>query len=171
MGTTLWRVEVFMLAGDTVRLAVKMADADEGPFKPAKELVLRMLYEPSVELNDECEMVALGPIGSALDDGKVFSETYLPKHAHEFIASVEVSNIVNGDLTPKSVRAKVESALLAEGHTRGESEWDELVEERSRAFWADPRNTPTAVYTIRVTDEKWIAHLKVGQKWGSGAFA
>ncbi len=170
MATTLWHVEVFKLAGNTVRLAVQAANADAGPFETSKTFVLRMLYEPAAELNADYQRVALGPLGDAIDDDKIDSDSWLAAHGDGFIKSVELSNTTNGDVTRDSSQAEIEQELVAEGKAKASSEWDELVHERMVAFWSDPKTRPSTVYTIEATDPKWLSHLTPGQKWGSAAY-
>jgi hypothetical protein len=169
MSTTLWHVEVFKIAGDTVRLAVRVNNADSGPFETNNRFVLRILFDQATESRNY-KIVPVGPLGEVIDEDKIFDDEWLDEHASEFIKSVEVSNVVNGDVSRASSQAKIEAALIADGKKKDEAGWKELVGERMKAFWAEPKNLPSAVYTIHVTDEKWLAHLKPGQKWGSAAF-
>jgi hypothetical protein len=171
MGTTLWHVKVSKVEGDTVRLAVNVADADAGPFEKGNAFVLRMLFEPATELDDDYRKKALGPLGEALDDDKIYDDDWLAKNGGKFLKSVELTNVVNADVDRASSQAKIEKALVAEGKKKRSKGFDELVNERLRDFWSNPKNLPSAVYVIRATDKKWLAHLKPGMKWNSAAFA
>jgi hypothetical protein len=170
MGTTLWHVEVVKLAGDTVRLAVRVADADAGPFETGNAFVLRMLYEPATGLDSNYKDTAFGPLGEAIEEDQIYDDDWLAKHGAEFLRSVELADVVNGDVDRASSQARIEKALIAEGKKRRSKGWDELVLERMKRFWSDPKNLPSAVYVIQTTNEKWLAHLKRGQKWNSAAF-
>jgi hypothetical protein len=171
MGTVLWRVRVFKLAGDTVRLAVKVANADAGAFETGHAFVLRMLYDEATDLDDDYQRRALGPLGSAITEDQIYDDRWLAAHGPEFIKSVELANVVNGETSRESSEAFIEKQLIAEGKKPDDDGWQEQFRERLVKFWRDPKNTPSAVYIIRVTDGKWLAHLKPGQKWDSAAFA
>jgi hypothetical protein len=170
MGTTLWHVEVAKQARDTVRLAVRVADADAGPFETTDAFVLRMLYEPATGLDHKYQPIAFGPLGDAITEDQIYDDDWLAQHGGEFLKSVELTNVVNGDVDRASSQARIEKALVAEGKKRRSKGWDALVLERMKRFWSDPKNLPSAVYVIQATDEKWLAHLKPGQKWNSAAF-
>jgi len=170
MASTLWKVEVFKLAGDTVRLAVTLLHPDAGPFQTEKAFAIRMLFEQATEMNDDFERVARGPLGTAIDVEQVHDDAYLAAHVGDFISKVEVSNVQNEGLDRDKARAAVDKALAAEGKKKSDPGYAELQEERLESFWADAKNLPTAVYTIQVTDGKWLQHLKPGQTWGSAAY-
>jgi hypothetical protein len=171
MSTALWHVEVISRAGDTAQLAVRVANADAGPFMTDKAFVLRMLYEPAAELNTDYQRIALGPLGSAIDDDTIDDDGWLAAHGDEFIKSIELDRVVNGDVTRETSRAKIEQGLISEGRQRGNPDWEELVLERMKQFWSEPKNLPSAIYIIRATNEKWLAHLTPGQRWSSAAYA
>lgn len=167
--STLWHAQVLEVGGDTVKLSLRLVHPDAGPFPDEKPFVVRLLYEPSYELQDG-KHVALGPLGEAISENEIYGEDRMNQIAGNFVAEVRISDVTHEGFTAEGAQAGVEARLIAEGVTRDSSAWAEKLDERWRAFWADLENMPTAVYTLRMTDPKWIAHLAQGQRWRSAAF-
>ena len=88
--STLWNVEVLELEGATVKLRIVCAHPDAGRFKADKVFALRVLHEPSTEFDDDFQTVGVGPLGDAVDDDRLLSESWAEEHAPEYIASVKV---------------------------------------------------------------------------------
>jgi hypothetical protein len=89
--STLWNVEVLELDGSTVKLRIVSAHPDAGRFATDKVFALRVLHEPSTEFNDDFETVGIGPLGDAVDEDDLLSESWAKENAPTYIASVRVT--------------------------------------------------------------------------------
>lgn len=139
--STLWNVRVLEVAGDRARLAVTLAHPDAGRFPRSPQFALRLLFETARGLDGSFDDVARGPLGDALTRAEVHDDDFMRTAAARFVASVDVTDVVHAP-------------------------FDEAA--AHHAF--DPANLPSAVYTIRTTDPRWLCHLAPSQTWRSAAY-
>jgi hypothetical protein len=166
----LWNVEVLSLSGAIVELGVRVAHPDAGPFPRSPVFALRVLFEDSQALGDDFEDVPKGPLGELSGDD-VRDEDWAAAHAGEFIAALEVTTQGPAQVDDGFARQRVTQILRSAGLHPEEPRWEEAFDAEWRRFWKDPAVLPYAVYRITATDAKCLAHLMVGARWGSAAWA
>lgn len=108
--STLWNVEVAALDGAAVTLHVVRAHPDAGGFHADPVFALRLLHEPAIELDDDYEPVPAGPLGAAVDEDALLSESWAAEHAPAYVAGVAVESA--GDVATYTI-AVTDSKWLA----------------------------------------------------------
>jgi hypothetical protein len=88
--STLWNVEVIELSGSKVKLRIVCAHPDAGRFGKDAVFALRVLHEPATEFNENFQTVGVGPLGDAVDDDRILSESWAKENAPKYVASVTV---------------------------------------------------------------------------------
>lgn len=170
--SSLWQVEVIDKHKDQVRLDVQSIHTDADDFTDSKAFALLLLADSAFDLNDDGEYVPNSDLGSDLSpDFYEEDEEKLPKIASKYIASVEVSNVKNSPFDEGAVKQRINQQLKEKGIAKGTQAWEQAFSEQWSAFWSKPGNRPSSTYTIRVTEPRWIAHLKPGKAWESAAYA
>lgn len=168
--SNLWHIEVLDLVGCQVRLLVRSIHPDAAAFPTSKEFALRLIADRAFRFDESGAYVALGPLGEALAPNSYWNDEVMRQSADGFIASVHLSDVQNAPFDEESSRRQIEARLRARGLTPGDSAWQAAFDEAWNEFWQTPSNLPSAIYTIRVTDPRWIAHLAPAQQWDSAAY-
>jgi hypothetical protein len=171
--STLWDAEVISKNGTHVDVRVRACHPDSGEFDESKRFAFRLLYDEAFEYEPppSSARTARGPLGEEIHLDQTFDDRFLDQNVDRFIVALEVTDARNGPVDEQAVRASIDRELLDLGVRRDDREaWDNAWSEHWTDFWNDPLRTPTATYKIEVTDPRWIAHLKVGQRWDSAAY-
>lgn len=168
--STVWNVRVLEVAGDRARLALTLAHPDAGRFPRSPQFALRLLFDEARGLDGNFEEVARGPLGDALTRAEVHDEGFMRTGAARFVAAVDVTDVAHAPFDETAAHRAVDDKVRAQGIAQGGPEWDEAWDAAWRAWWKDPANLPSAVYTIRVTDPRWLGHLAPSQTWRSAAY-
>lgn len=167
---TLWNVEVLGLSGANVELGVRVAHPDAGPFPRSPVFALRVLHEDSQAVGDDFEDIPKGPLGELSGDD-VRDEDWAAEHVASYVRSVEVRVEGPAFMDDKTARQRVAQTLLGAGLSPGEARWEAAFDAEWRRFWSEPAGLPLAIYKVEMTDPKWLAHLEVGARWRSAAWA
>jgi len=142
---------------------------DSGPFPGSPVFALRLLYECANDVSADFSNIPKGPLGE-LDIDDVHSEEWGLTHAADHFASVEVEIPGSNALDEREARRRVASALVSAGLRPDERRWQPAFDAQWRHLWSEVEALPRARYRIVATDPKWVAHLKVGDRWRSAAW-
>lgn len=129
----------------SVDLHLTIINPDQKTFYNTKSFALLLIIDPFLSSDDKNPALFKEiPHDDILD----FNLDIIKKKESKIIRKVELHDVKNFPLPDLS------------------SSTDDEV----RKFWSDRSKLPHAVLTITVKDTAFIAHLKKGQQWESGAF-
>ena len=168
--SALWSARV--ITKDNRRLVVELRaiHPDSGAFLTPKRFALRLLYDEAYGYGPGSVREARGPLGEAIALEQTFDDAFLDANADRFVERVTV-DVRTPPLDVEALRARLDREVGDLGIRREDrAAWSAAWDQRWDAFWDEPANLPVAMYTIDVTDPRWIAHLEVGSSWDSAAY-
>lgn len=170
--SALWHVQVLRLEDMEVDLRVCLIHPDAGAFLTEPQFALRLLYDEAWQDDEQFHSVAAGPLAEAISPEQIEDDDWLTDNAQDYIASVTLSDVQREPYDEDATQELIDEQVRAQGISQdNQSEWKRAWNSAWEAFWKDPSNLPVATYTIKVTDPRWISHLKLEQSWDSAAYA
>lgn len=168
---TLWKAKVLALEENQVRLQIRQVHPDAGPFASTRQFALRLLHEQALGFNEDFQNVALGPLGDAISEDQVYDEDWMGGEAKNYVPEVSLIESSGPALSEPEVMNMLLKKIFPHQDPKFLSPADlQKVEKAYSEFWSQEDQLPWATYLIRVSDPRWIAHLKKGQSWNSAAY-
>lgn len=141
--SSLWRVRVLTVSGQTVALRLQMIHPDAGPFPSSREFAVRLLVD-------------------VLREGAELTE--------DVVESVGLSDERNVPFDPAAAQSDVEHAVRACGIGPEDDAWPDTFGTAWSQLWRDPDRVPTATITVRLSDPSWLRELTPGTEWDTAAY-
>jgi len=168
--SSIWNVSVLDKGKEWIDLKLVFAHPDAGPFPEEKPFALSLLTHEAYSFDKKYQRVPNSFLANEMDFDKSYDLEYLGTVADKYIKDVKIYEAVNLPWDEDLVHEKINSLCETEGLSEDDDAWEETWEKHWIDFWDNPNNLPQAKYRIKVTDEKWITHLSLGQEFDSASY-
>lgn len=140
-------VRVLEKRGAHLKLELTIIRSGQEEFYCAKNVGLQLIYNIDSRRH-EAKLLA-SALGTQVTPERIVDRPWLLANAPRFIEDIQIDEKTS---FPDDVYL------------------DELSEDELEDLWKDRSKLPKAIYSIRVTDPRWIEHLRTGQRWDAGVY-
>ena len=147
MGRNNFSIKVVSKKGTHLELELTITRAGQEEFYCARNFALQLIY--NINSHKHAQGLKTSPLGKKVCPENLSDKHWLMTNQKKFIKEVRIISTKNYPL---------------------EEDTEQWADEKFKAFWSDKSKLPKAIYSIEVTDEKWIEHIRPGQRWEAAAY-
>lgn len=169
--SSLWSVSVINKGKDWIDLKVVLDHPDAGSFAEDPVFALCLLTQEAYGFDDKYNYVANSPLAEQIPHDKSYQPYDVAPRVAEFIRKVVVYETRNCPFDEFEAHRKTDEQVLAMGINKDDEAWENVWQDKWRAYWGNPDSLPNGFYRIWVTGPEWIQHLSIGQTFDSAAYS
>lgn len=142
--SSLFRVRVEEVKEKSCILRLYIIHPDQNRFYASTSFALQLLWDPThpaYGIDTE--------LGRAISVAEIGNVKFVLKNQDRFIRSVKFVDLKNYPVAAK---------------------FNHMTKDELEAYWANEEGLPQAVIQIKVSDHKWLSHLRVGMEWETAAY-
>lgn len=169
--SSMWNITVINKGQKWVDLEVVLAHPDAGSFPEDPVFALSLITSEAYRFDDNYNRIPDSPIGEMINFNDSYELSSLESRLDEFVEKTVIYEAKNIPFDEQDAHERIDELVYDAGVERDDENWDEAWDGFWRDFWDNKDNLPWAKYRTWVTDEKWIEHLKIGQKFDSASYS
>lgn len=143
MSINRFKVTAEKILGTTLEIKLEIVDPEQERFYTQRNFALQLIWHvKKIESHHD------GPLYKAITYQQISDKDWVYKNQKRFIEEMKILSYINYPFEEKLAK---------------------MTDEELKKYWEQEKDLPQAKAYIRVSEEKWIAHISEGLTWYTAA--